>query len=106
MRKKKLNTDHTVIVISAMVTTLVLAVEHTQHEKAKRVVVPNGISAAIGLSYPEERSHDDSEAEVEQPKCTENRIGVRVTQDDLPLRRDDHADACHTKEVAYESVRD
>jgi hypothetical protein len=92
--------------ISAMMTTVTLAVEHTQHEEAKRVIVPNSVSAAIGLSYPEERSYDDPEAQVEQAKCTENRIGVRVAQYNFPLCGDYHADSCHTEEVAYESGRD
>ena len=65
MRKKKLNTDHTDIMISAMTTTLSLAVDHTQHEKAKCIVVPNCVRTAIGLSYPKEGSRDDSEAKVE-----------------------------------------
>lgn len=87
-------------------TTVSLAVEHTQHEESKRIVVPNRVSTAIGLSYPEEGSHDDSEAQVEQPKCTQNRVGVRVAQYNLPLRGDHHADTCNAEEVAYESVCD
>jgi hypothetical protein len=51
--------------ISAMMTTVTLAVERTQHEEAKRIVVPNGVSTAVGLSYPEERSNDYSKAQVE-----------------------------------------
>jgi hypothetical protein len=89
-----------------MTITMSLTEGHTQHEKAKRIVVSNGVSAAIGLSYPEERSNDDSKAKVEQPKCTENRVGVRIAQYNLPLRGDHHADACHAKEVAYESSCD
>jgi hypothetical protein len=92
--------------ISTMMITVTLALERTQHEEAKRVVVPNGVSAAIGLSYSEERSYDDSKAQVEQTKRTENGVGVRVAQYDFPLCRDHHADSCHAKEVAYESGRD
>ena len=92
--------------VSAMTLTMSMALGHTQHEKAKRIVVSNGVSAAISLSYPEERSNDDSKAKVEQPKCTENRVGVRIAQYNLPLRGDHHADACHAKEVAYESGSD
>jgi hypothetical protein len=106
MRKKKLNTDHTVTMVSTITITSNSAVEHTQHEEAKRVVVPNGVSTAVGLSYPEERSNDDSKAQVEQTKCTENCIGVRVAQYDFPLCGDHHADTCHAKEVAYERCRD
>ena len=92
--------------VSAMMITWNLAVEHTQHEKSKRVVVPNRVSTAIGLSYPEEGSYNDSEAQVEQPKCTQHRVGVCVAQYNLPLRGDHHADTCNAEEVAYESVCD
>jgi hypothetical protein len=81
-------------------------VKHTQHEKAKRIIVPGSISATIGLSNAEEGSGDDSKAEIEQSESTKNGVGISVAQNKLPLCRDYHANACHSKEVADEGGGD
>jgi hypothetical protein len=80
--------------------------KHTKHEEAKGIVIFRRISTAIRLSDPEERRNDDPKSKIEQPEGTENSVGVGVAENDLPLSRNHHSDACDTKEVADECIGD
>ena len=106
MRKKKLKTAHTELLVSIIVDSRLGNHKHTQHEESKCIVIFRCISTAISLSHPKERRDDNPESKIEEPESAENSVGVGVAEDDFPLSRYHHANACHAEEVADESVGD
>lgn len=71
---------------------LPLLMVHTEDEEAESVVVLNSVRSVRG-GDSEKGSDNGAKSTVEKAKGWQNRISIGVSEDELPLSRNDHSNA-------------